>query len=96
MSRINTYIVNPLLLVVFALGFFMFVYGLVEFLWKLNEGGENSEGKKHMVWGIVGMLIMVSVYGILDVVTGTFGIDYRNPDVSSINNISAPSNLFGN
>lgn len=96
MSRFVTYIINPAILIVFALGFLLFVYGLVEFLWNLNQGGENEEGKMHMLWGIVGMLIMVSVFGILELLDNTFGLDFRNPDVSRSNNISLPGNFFGN
>ena len=94
MNRFVTYIINPAILIVFTLGFFLFIYGLVEFLWNLSEGGENKEGKQHMLWGIVGMLIMVSVWGILDILDGTFGLDYKNPDVSRAENISMPGNFF--
>jgi len=95
MGRIVEYIIDPVLLVVFAAGFLFFVYGLVEFLWKLNEGGDNSEGKRHMVYGLVGMLIMISVYGILGLIDNTFGLDFSNPDASRINSVTVPSNLFG-
>ena len=95
MQRVVNYIIDPALLVIFALGFLLFIYGLVEFLWNLNEGGDNKAGKQHMVWGIVGMLIMVSVYGILGLIDNTFGLDFANPDASRINNVSVPSNLFG-
>jgi len=88
MGRFVTYLINPAIVVIFALGFFLFVWGLVEFLFKLNEGGDNKEGKQHMIWGIVGMLIMVSVYGILSLVTATFGIDLQNPDTTTPLNIN--------
>ncbi len=91
MGRFTTYLITPAILVVFACGFFLFVYGLVEFLWKLNEGGDNAEGKRHMIWGIVGMLIMVSWYGILALVAGTFGIDPQNPDTSSLPSVTSTS-----
>lgn len=94
MNRIVTFIIDPALLVIFALGFLLFVYGLVEFLWKMNGEGDTAEGKKHMVWGVVGMLIMISVYGILDIIDNTFGLDFSNPDVGRINNIVVPNNLF--
>ena len=95
MQRIVAYIIDPALLVIFALGFLLFIYGLVEFLFKLNSGGDNAEGKKHMIWGIVGMVIMVSVYGILDLIDNTFALNFSNPDVSRLNSISIPSGLFG-
>lgn len=96
MDRFVTYIIDPAILIVFALGFLLFIFGLVEFLWKLNEGGDNKEGKEHMLWGMVGMLIMVSVFGILQLLDNTFGLDFRNPDVSRMDGITLPGNFFGN
>jgi hypothetical protein len=93
MDRFVTYIIDPAILVVFALGFFLFVWGLVEFMWKLNEGGENTEGKQHMIWGIVGMFIMVSVYGIISLLDNTFNLQIQNPDVGRLNSVSVP-NVF--
>ncbi len=75
MNKLNDLIINPLILLVFAGGFFFFVWGLVVFLWNSREGEVTSEGKQHMLWGVVGMFIMVSVYGILTLLTTTFGID---------------------
>ncbi len=94
MSRFWTYLISPAILVVFALGFFLFTWGLIEFLWKLNAGGENKEGKQHMLWGIIGMLIMVSVYGILSLLNNTFNLNALNgstPNTSSLNNINVTS-----
>lgn len=96
MQRFDAFIITPAILIVFSLGFFLFIFGLVEFLWKLNEGGDNKEGKQHMLWGIVGMFIMVSVWGILELLDNTFGLDFRNPDVSRANNITLPGNFFSN
>ena len=49
-----------------------------------------------MVYGLVGMLIMVSVYGIISLVMNTFGIDPDTAtDVSRIQNVSPGINFFG-
>lgn len=92
LDRIVDYIVNPAILVVFTAGFFMFVWGIVQFLWSLDEGAQ-SDGKKHMLWGIVGMLIMVSVYGIIALIDNTFDLNISDPDISRMNNITAPANF---
>lgn len=95
MSRFWDYLIAPAILLVFAAGFFLFVWGLLEFLWKLNEGGETKDGKNHMIWGLVGMLIMVSVYGILDLLDNTFGLDFQNPDITRTQNITVPTDFGG-
>ncbi|MHB1086241.1 MAG: hypothetical protein ACYCZ0_00655 [Minisyncoccota bacterium] len=93
-DRFVDYIINPMILIVFATGFFLFVWGLVQFIYKLDEGAQSS-GKQHMLWGIVGMLIMVSVYGIIGLIDETFDLDIGNPDMSRMNNITAPANFGG-
>ena len=87
-----TVIINPAILVVFTAGFFLFVWGLVQFLMNLNKGSENEEGKQHMLWGIVGMFIMASVYGIVTLLDNTFGLGafQATPDMSRWQDINTP------
>lgn len=69
-------IINPLMLLVFAVGLLIFVVGVVEFLWGLNRENEARErGKKHMLWGIVGMFIMTVAYSIVWLIINTVGAD---------------------
>ena len=92
-----TYLINPAILLIFTAGFFLFVWGLVQFLLNLDKGGENDEGKQHMLWGIVGMFVMASVYGIIALLDNTFelGAFSGTPDMSRYENINLPQNLFG-
>ena len=93
-------VINPAILMVFSAGFLAFMYGLVEFMWNLNSGEASNEGKKHMLWGIIGMFIMVSVFGILTIVDDTFGFGSLNgngsgTDVNRINDIVPPCIFSG-
>lgn len=92
-GKFDDLILNPAILVIFTLGFFLFVWGLVQFLKALNEGGDAKEGKMHMLYGIAGMFIMVSVYGIIALISNTFGLGVNqngtsNPDMSRLNSIN--------
>jgi hypothetical protein len=102
-GRFTTYIINPALLVLAAAGFFFFVWGLVQFLWTLNQGGEPEEGKQHMIWGVVGMVIMFSVIGIIALINNTFGLGVNvnssgtgtyTPNTSNLNNINTGASFF--
>lgn len=67
-------IINPLILLMFGVAILVFLYGGFE----LISSGENSEkkdsGKRNLFWGIVGLFIMTGVYGIIQLVLGTFNI----------------------
>ena len=72
-----TYVVNPLLLLLFAVGFLVFIWGVVEFLFDINvrggggEGNSKNNGKQHMLWGLAGMFIMSAAWGILTLISCT-------------------------
>lgn len=72
-DKINKYIVNPLILLLIALAVFTFLYGLAGYMRTAGDDGGNPDAKQHMLWGIIGLFIMVSVYGILQIVCGTVG-----------------------
>lgn len=48
---------------VVAIALLVFFWGIVQFI----AGGEakRDEGKKHMIWGIVGLFVMVAVWGLV-------------------------------
>jgi ABC-type phosphate transport system permease subunit len=97
-GRFVTYILNPIILVIFAAGFFLFMWGLVKFMWSLNSGRPSEDGQQHMLWGIVGMVIMVSVEGIIYMIDSTFQLQALSgggPDLGRIQNINPPANFFG-
>ena len=86
LNQVNKVILNPIILLLFALSFLYFVYGIVIFLSKESDGkgNERAEAKNSIMWGIVGMVIMFSVYGIINFVITTFGI--QKSDVKYIDN----------
>ena len=95
LSRFVRFIIDPALLLIFTAGFFLFMWGMVVFLFNLREGNDYKAGLQHMIWGLAGMLIMMSVYGIVTLVSNTLGLDIGGqPDLSRINNVTAPTNLF--
>jgi len=74
-DKIATVLINPLLLLLFAVGLLVFIFGIVEFLVNLNKSGKSvgiDSGRKHMFWGLVGMFVMVAAYAIVGIIVNTF------------------------
>ena len=91
-NKVVFYVVNPAIYVMFSFGVLVFVYGIVEFLREMQKGGDTVEGKQHMLWGFIGMFIMVGVFGIMHLISNTFGFGLGpqgsyNPNMSVFNSI---------
>jgi uncharacterized membrane protein len=80
--NVSNAILNPLITLLFAAALLVFLYGTFQFV----RGGDNDEsraqGKRHMFWGIFGLFIMVSVFGIIKFIATTIGADVS--DVRSV------------
>lgn len=72
LDNIKTQIVNPLIMGLFGLALLYFLWGLVEFLRnKDNASGKRKELYDKMIYGVVGMTIMASVFGIMQIISDT-------------------------
>lgn len=67
-DKIKTEIINPIIILLVAVSVGYFLYGLMEFIRNQDNEDAQESGKKHMLWGIIGIAIMFSVYGILNLV----------------------------
>ena len=82
------YLIDSILVpLLFALAFIVFLYGIYQYF---ILGGANEEkrdiGKQFMVWGFIGFFVMVSVWGIVNLLTGSFGLDSQTrPQLPTFN-----------
>lgn len=74
LNRISDVILNPVIYLLFAVALIVFIWGIFQMVSAAASEEARITGRRNIMWGIIGMLIMVSVYGILNVVLGTFGI----------------------
>lgn len=78
-------ILNPLIIFGFAVALLFFFWGIFEFMTSTAEVAGRDKGKKNIVWGIIGMFIMISVFGIINLILNTFGIGTdRSPYVETL------------
>lgn len=72
--KVNGIILNPLITFGFAVAVLLFLWGLFNFMRNPADAEKRKEGQRNIVWGLVGLLIMFSVFGIIRIVLGTFGL----------------------
>lgn len=75
LGRVYVYIINPAIMLLFAVATILFLWGVVVFIRGSGDKKEKEEGQQHMLWGIIGFVIMVGVYGILNFFMQLIGIN---------------------
>ena len=70
-GKLATAIVNPALKLMYGIAFLVFLWGVFEFI----KGADNEDARKigaqHMLWGVIGLAIMVSAQGIVALIGNT-------------------------
>ena len=83
-NNIGTFINNVLIPLVFAIALLMFVYGMFRFFILGGHSDDDREkGKKLMMWSVVGFVMMVSIWGIVNMVAGGLFPDQTPPNIPS-------------
>lgn len=64
-------------IVVIAVG--AFIMGLIRYVANGDNEEKRGEGTKMMIYGIVGLFFMVSIWGILNIFVSSFGLPFGIP-----------------
>lgn len=73
---------------IFAISFIVFIWGIFKyFILGGASDDERKKGKQLMVWGIVAFFVMVSLWGIVNLLRGSFGGGFNEatPPLPSFN-----------
>ncbi|MEI8270304.1 MAG: hypothetical protein WCG45_02960 [bacterium] len=83
-GKVDKLIINPLIILLFALALAFFLYGVLEFIFNQENEEKKTSGKSHMIWGIVGIVVMMSVFSLLQIIMNTFGIEGIDPEQGTV------------
>lgn len=73
LKKIQTGILNPFIAFLFVLATAVFLWGVIQYV--IGSQGDQKkldQGKQVMVWGIIGMFIMASAWGIVKLLCDFF------------------------
>ena len=71
---IKCVIVVVIIPMIFVLAFLFFLWGVFRFV-AAADSTKKEEGKKFILWGLIGLFVMTSVWGIIKILSTTLGID---------------------
>lgn len=70
LNRVLGYVVP--IIIGFAL--IAFLWGVLKYLFAGSDEKQREESKQFMLWGIIGLTVMVSVWGLVSVLANVFGM----------------------
>jgi hypothetical protein len=74
-EKVNEIILFPLITLLMAVALLIFIYGCYEYITHAADSAAHETGKMHILYGIIGMFIMLVAFAILSIAAGTFGLN---------------------
>jgi len=72
LANVVTEVVNPIILLLSAAAFVAFLWGVFEFIRNAGDETKREDGRRAILWGLVGLVIIFGAYGIINLALGTF------------------------
>lgn len=68
LQKIVGEIINPVIVILVTLALVVFIWGIVQMIYGANNEEKRTQGKRHLIWGLVGLFIMLTVKGLLAII----------------------------
>ncbi len=65
---------NQVVKIIFGLALIYFFWGGARFILNAGDAKTRDDGKNKMLWGVITLAVMISIYGIINWLNGVFGI----------------------
>jgi hypothetical protein len=80
-NTIFSLINNVAVPLVFAIAFIVFIWGVFSyFILGADDETKRETGRTYIIYGLIGFFVMLSVWGLVNVLTNTFGLEsYSRP-----------------
>lgn len=67
--------VDSLVPLLMTLALVAFIWGLVQFIFSAGDEAKRKSGKGIMIWGVIALFVMASVWGLTSAIGGALGLD---------------------
>lgn len=65
--------------VIFGLAFIAFFWGVAKYIFNAADATKRKEGSAMMLYGIIALFVMLSIWGLVSLLGGTFGVNIGIP-----------------
>lgn len=69
--QLQTAIIDPIITLLALAAFVVFVWGVVEFVRGANNQEKRATGQRHIIWGLIGLVIIFGAKAIVALIGAT-------------------------
>ena len=85
--------INSVIPILITLGVVYFIWGVISYAIAKDEEAK-TKGKGAMIWGLIALLVIVSIWALVGVIQRTFGVnDVANDPIINVPCIASPGNV---
>ncbi len=79
--------VNIAIYVLMGVAMVMFVFYVIKYFIKPSDGAERAEAGKYVMYSVIGFFVILSIWGLVSIVTHTFNLDSSPQNLADFQNI---------
>jgi len=72
-GKVQEQILTPIITLLSLAAFLLFLWGIVEFIAGAEDEEKRRSGQQHMIWGIIGLVIIFGANAIVSLIKATVG-----------------------
>lgn len=73
LAKVQDAILTPIITLLALGAFLIFIWGIVEFIASAENEEKRTTGQQHMIWGIIGLVIIFGANAIVSLISATVG-----------------------
>lgn len=77
----SCYLNRAVVPLIFSVAMVAFIWGVVQYVINTDNETAKTKGKDFMIWGIVGLAVMLSIWGLVQILGNTFGVGIVIPQL---------------
>lgn len=90
-------VLNTIIPIIMTLGLIYFIWGVISYTTGKSDDAKK-EGRDRMIYGIIGLFVIVSVWGLVNILQNTFGVSGGGGPRGGLPGVvsDTPSSFFNN
>lgn len=73
-KNIDRDIINPIIMLLMALAVVYFIWGIANFIKGYDTDEDRENGKRHMMYSIIGVSVMILTFAIINFIASSIGV----------------------